>query len=279
MKGTTFKRCGCRDTTTGRRLGRTCPQLRRPGGGWSRQPRPVALADRTPRPRRRHPPPAAPRPLPRPGRRRHRRWTPSAPPSPSPTAATRTPPSRSATSSRPRSRPARPSPPRTRSAGRCTWTSPPPSCPPWPSTSPTGWPAAAPSRQAPCAPTKATSGSTSSRTSATCASTGSAPATSTPCTTPSPNTTTTIRRLRASRDPADRDRVKGRSVIGPATVHRIHATLRKALNDAIRRHRYIDTNPALMVELPRPRPPKPARLDRPNASRPGATPARARARS
>lgn len=35
MKGTTFKRCSCRDTT-GRRLGRSCPQLARPGGGWSR---------------------------------------------------------------------------------------------------------------------------------------------------------------------------------------------------------------------------------------------------
>lgn len=36
MKGTTFKRCSCRDPHSGRRLGRTCPQLRRPGGGWSR---------------------------------------------------------------------------------------------------------------------------------------------------------------------------------------------------------------------------------------------------
>jgi hypothetical protein len=36
VKGTTFKRCGCRDTTTGRRIGHACPELRRPGGGWSR---------------------------------------------------------------------------------------------------------------------------------------------------------------------------------------------------------------------------------------------------
>src|SRR5215470_7645771 len=34
MAGTTYKRCGCRDTT-GRLLGRSCPRLRRPGGGWS----------------------------------------------------------------------------------------------------------------------------------------------------------------------------------------------------------------------------------------------------
>ena len=35
MKGTAFKRCGCRDTA-GKRLGQSCPQLRRPGGAWSR---------------------------------------------------------------------------------------------------------------------------------------------------------------------------------------------------------------------------------------------------
>jgi integrase len=33
-KGTTFKQCGCRDKSTGRLLGRTCPKLRR-GNGWS----------------------------------------------------------------------------------------------------------------------------------------------------------------------------------------------------------------------------------------------------
>jgi len=34
MAGTTYKRCGCRDDN-GRLLGRSCPRLRRPGGGWS----------------------------------------------------------------------------------------------------------------------------------------------------------------------------------------------------------------------------------------------------
>ncbi|GGM27776.1 hypothetical protein GCM10007977_031320 [Dactylosporangium sucinum] len=73
---------------------------------------------------------------------------------------------------------------------------------------------------------------------------------------------------------ADHERVKGQRIVGPATQHRIHATLRKALNDAIRRHRLIDTNPALTVELPdgpgHPSPPSGPT----NASRPGATPAR-----
>jgi hypothetical protein len=36
LKGTTYKRCGCRDPHTGKRLGQNCPQLRRPTGGWSR---------------------------------------------------------------------------------------------------------------------------------------------------------------------------------------------------------------------------------------------------
>ena len=34
MKGTTYKRCGCRDTN-GKLLGKTCPKLRRPGGSWN----------------------------------------------------------------------------------------------------------------------------------------------------------------------------------------------------------------------------------------------------
>ena len=34
MKGTTYKRCGCRDAT-GKLIGKTCPKLRRPGGGWN----------------------------------------------------------------------------------------------------------------------------------------------------------------------------------------------------------------------------------------------------
>jgi len=34
MKGTTYKRCGCRDAA-GKLLGKTCPKLRRPGGSWN----------------------------------------------------------------------------------------------------------------------------------------------------------------------------------------------------------------------------------------------------
>ncbi|MCY9785224.1 site-specific integrase [Nocardiopsis sp. EMB25] len=34
-EGSTFKRCGCRDETTGKALGVTCPQLKRKGGGWN----------------------------------------------------------------------------------------------------------------------------------------------------------------------------------------------------------------------------------------------------
>jgi len=68
---------------------------------------------------------------------------------------------------------------------------------------------------------------------------------------------TTITTLRASPQQENRDQVKGQRIVGPATQHRIHATLRKALNDAMRRHRYIDINPALMVELPTARAPKP----------------------
>ena len=44
--------------------------------------------------------------------------------------------------------------------------------------------------------------------------------------------------------------------VGPATIRRIHATLRKALNDAVRQRRIPDS-PALHVELPRARRPKP----------------------
>lgn len=35
MRGTTFKRCGCRNPRTGKPSGQACPQLRRAGGGWS----------------------------------------------------------------------------------------------------------------------------------------------------------------------------------------------------------------------------------------------------
>ncbi|GAB3862153.1 hypothetical protein GCM10027610_105900 [Dactylosporangium cerinum] len=84
-----------------------------------------------------------------------------------------------------------------------------------------------------------------------------------------------IATLRASRDSAVRDRVKGQRVVSAATQHRIHATLRKALNDAMRRHRYIDTNPTLMVELPQSA--HPSRPSGPtSASAPGATQARSR---
>ncbi|ABW16052.1 integrase family protein [Parafrankia sp. EAN1pec] len=34
MKGTLFKKYGCRDPETGRQLGRSCPRLRRANGGW-----------------------------------------------------------------------------------------------------------------------------------------------------------------------------------------------------------------------------------------------------
>lgn len=39
--------------------------------------------------------------------------------------------------------------------------------------------------------------------------------------------------------------------VGPARIQRIHATLRKALNDAVRRYKYLDYNPAQLVELER----------------------------
>ncbi|WP_017624705.1 tyrosine-type recombinase/integrase [Nocardiopsis chromatogenes] len=34
-EGSIFKRCGCRNTTTGKLLGAACPRLKRPGGAWS----------------------------------------------------------------------------------------------------------------------------------------------------------------------------------------------------------------------------------------------------
>jgi integrase len=65
-----------------------------------------------------------------------------------------------------------------------------------------------------------------------------------------------ITTARASRDPAVRDTVKGMRLICPATLHRIRATLRAALNAAIRQ-RFIDVNPAKHVELPPAVRPKP----------------------
>ncbi|GIJ49747.1 site-specific integrase [Virgisporangium aliadipatigenens] len=66
-----------------------------------------------------------------------------------------------------------------------------------------------------------------------------------------------ITTMRASREPANRDMVKGKRTIGPATMHRIRATLRAALNTAISRDGLIDTNPAKHVELPPAVRPKP----------------------
>ncbi len=65
----------------------------------------------------------------------------------------------------------------------------------------------------------------------------------------------TIARARRSGDPGLRAQVKGARVVGPATMHRIRATLRAALNQAIRERR-IDLNVASLVELPSGRRPK-----------------------
>jgi integrase len=61
---------------------------------------------------------------------------------------------------------------------------------------------------------------------------------------------------RQSTDPQVRATVKGARVVSPATMHRIRATLRKALNDAIRSHRLIEFNPAAHLELPSGKRPK-----------------------
>jgi integrase len=65
-----------------------------------------------------------------------------------------------------------------------------------------------------------------------------------------------IRAAKTSTDPEVRAGVRGMRPVGPATVHRIRATLRKALNDAIR-HQLLNTTPAVQVELPPGRRPKP----------------------
>ena len=67
---------------------------------------------------------------------------------------------------------------------------------------------------------------------------------------------TQIEIARSSDDPAVRATVAGVRVVSAATMHRIRATLRKALNDAIRRHRLIEYNPAIHVELPSGKRPK-----------------------
>ncbi|MEU8324150.1 site-specific integrase [Nonomuraea sp. NPDC048881] len=54
---------------------------------------------------------------------------------------------------------------------------------------------------------------------------------------------------RASGDPARVQAVRYRRPVGPTTMHRIRATLRHALNMAIRQDRLLDFNPAAVVEL------------------------------
>ena len=66
-----------------------------------------------------------------------------------------------------------------------------------------------------------------------------------------------ITAARASGDPDRRASVKYRKPVGPATMHRIRATLRHALNVAIKQDRLIDFNPAAVVELPDVTRPKP----------------------
>ncbi|MFI0410624.1 tyrosine-type recombinase/integrase [Actinomadura sp. 3N508] len=64
-----------------------------------------------------------------------------------------------------------------------------------------------------------------------------------------------ITQARESADPKLRAKVKGRRVVGPATKQRIRATLRAALNKAIKQ-RLIDINVASLVELPSGKAPK-----------------------
>ncbi|MEU6788356.1 site-specific integrase [Nonomuraea angiospora] len=59
-----------------------------------------------------------------------------------------------------------------------------------------------------------------------------------------------ITTARASNDPEQRAKVRYRRPVGPSTMHRIRATLRHALNIAIKQDRLIDFNPAAVVELP-----------------------------
>jgi integrase len=66
-----------------------------------------------------------------------------------------------------------------------------------------------------------------------------------------------IREARVSDDPALRVKVKWRRVVNPPTMRNIQATLRHALNIAIKHERLIDFNPAAIVELPPATRPKP----------------------
>ncbi|WP_219508956.1 tyrosine-type recombinase/integrase [Nonomuraea ceibae] len=67
----------------------------------------------------------------------------------------------------------------------------------------------------------------------------------------------TIAAERASGDPARVLAVRYRRPVGPTSMHRIRATLRHALNMAIRQDRLLDFNPASVVELPAIDRPKP----------------------
>jgi len=58
-------------------------------------------------------------------------------------------------------------------------------------------------------------------------------------------------------DPAVRFTVRGVRTLSEASMQRLRATLRKALNDAIKKYRLRTTNPAEAVELAPGRPPKP----------------------
>jgi integrase len=60
---------------------------------------------------------------------------------------------------------------------------------------------------------------------------------------------TQIRAARASKDPTVRSTVTGVRPVGAASMQRLHATLRKALNDAVTKAKLVPTNPALGVEL------------------------------
>jgi integrase len=60
----------------------------------------------------------------------------------------------------------------------------------------------------------------------------------------------TLDARRTSTDPQVRATVFGLRKVGPSSQHRIRATLRKALNDAIRRSKILHHNEALLVELP-----------------------------
>jgi integrase len=58
-----------------------------------------------------------------------------------------------------------------------------------------------------------------------------------------------IRAARASTDPKVRATVKGVRPMGESSMQRLFATIRKALNDAVRKTKLITANPALGVEL------------------------------